>query len=80
MATKLARMVTFHEGIPPIKSCDPLITWYCVMTWLTKNIYTTTKPMTTEHDIITTKSMFIKLDSMVTYLEELLPIYNHMTL
>ena len=45
-----------------------------------KHIYTTTKPMTTEHDSITTKSMFIKLDSMVTYLEELLPIYNHMTL
>ena len=27
MATKLGRMVTYSEGLPPVKSNDPLITW-----------------------------------------------------
>ena len=29
IATKLARVLTYYEGIPPIKSDDPLITWSC---------------------------------------------------
>ena len=27
VATKLGRVVTYHEGLPPIESQDPLITW-----------------------------------------------------
>ena len=29
MATKLGRMVTYLDGLLPIKSHDPLITWSC---------------------------------------------------
>ena len=28
MATKLDRVVTCHEGLPPVKPHDHLITWY----------------------------------------------------
>ena len=28
MATKRGRRVTYHEGLPPIKSLEPLITWF----------------------------------------------------
>ena len=65
MATKLGRIVTFHEGIPLRKSHDPLTTWSCEITWQTKNIFTTTKPMAT------------KLGSVMTYLEGLLPIKSY---
>ena len=26
------QVVTYHEGLPPIKSDDPLITWFCKIT------------------------------------------------
>ena len=39
MAIKLGRGVTYHEGVPPIKSHDPLITWSCKITRQTKPIY-----------------------------------------
>ena len=29
MATKPDRVVTYYEGLPPLKSHDPLITWSC---------------------------------------------------
>ena len=29
MATKLGRVVTYYEQLPPIKSHDSLITWFC---------------------------------------------------
>ena len=32
MATKLGRMVTYFDGIIPIKSHDPVITWSCDIT------------------------------------------------
>ena len=52
IATKVGRMVTYLEGLLPIKSHRPLITlitWFCETTWQTISIYisTTTVPMTT---------------------------------
>ena len=44
------------------KSHDSLITWFCEVTWQTKNIYTTRVSMAT------------KLDKMITYLDEFLSI------
>ena len=38
MATKLDRVVTYHERLPSIKIHDLLITWYCEITWQTKTI------------------------------------------
>ena len=38
MATKLVRGLTYHQGIPTIKSHDPLASWSCKITWQTKNI------------------------------------------
>ena len=32
MATKLGRMITYLDGLLPIKSCGPLITWSCEIT------------------------------------------------
>ena len=32
MANKRDRVVTHHDGLPPIKSRDPLIMWYCKIT------------------------------------------------
>ena len=29
IATKLDRMVTYHEGLPPVKLHNPLIKWSC---------------------------------------------------
>ena len=40
MATKLGSLVTFHEGLPPIKSHDFLITWSCRITRHTELIIT----------------------------------------
>ena len=31
-------MVTHHQGLPPIESIDPFITWSCYITWRTKTI------------------------------------------
>ena len=38
MATKFATMFTNHEGLPLIKSHDPLVTWCFEVTWKIKNI------------------------------------------
>ena len=65
VATKLGRMVTYHDGPPPIESSDHLIMWPCKITWQTKNISTTTVPMAT------------KLGREVIYLKGLLPINSH---
>ena len=27
MATKLGKVLAYYKGLPPIKSCDPFITW-----------------------------------------------------
>ena len=32
MATKLGRVVAYHEELPPVKSHDFLITWSCEIT------------------------------------------------
>ena len=40
MATKVGRVVTYHEGLPPIKSHDRLITWSCKITGQTKFVIT----------------------------------------
>ena len=45
MTTKLDRVVTYHKGLPPIKSHDPLITRSCEITWQTKNVSTKILPM-----------------------------------
>ena len=39
MATKLNKVVTYHEGLPLIKWHDP-VTWSCKITWKTKTIIT----------------------------------------
>ena len=69
IATKLGRVVTYHEGLPPIKSHDPLITWSCKITWQTKFIITPLPKV----------AMTRKLGRMVTltYLEGLLTIKSH---
>ena len=38
MATKLGRVMTYHEGLPPTKSNDPLSMWSWEIMWQTKNI------------------------------------------
>ena len=38
MTTKFGRVVTYHEGLPHIKSHDPLITWSAEIMWQTKII------------------------------------------
>ena len=38
MATKLSSMVTYLDCILPIKPDDDIITWFCEITWQTKNI------------------------------------------
>ena len=62
LATKRVRVVTYHEGLPPIKSHDFLIMWSCEIKWQTKSMSTTRVSMATN------------FDGMVTYLEGLLPI------
>ena len=52
IATKVGRIVTYLEGLLPIKlhrSLITLTTWFCEITWHTISIYisTTTAPMTT---------------------------------
>ena len=36
MATKLGRVVTYHEGLPSTKLHDPLVTQSCKIIWQTK--------------------------------------------
>ena len=36
MATKLGRVVTYHEGLPSTKLHDPLVTQPCKIIWQTK--------------------------------------------
>ena len=61
MATKRGRMITYLDGLLPIKSLDSLITWSCEITWETKSII-----------LNTTVLMVTKLGRMVTYLQGLL--------
>ena len=61
MVIKLVRLVTY-EGLPLIKSRDPLITLSCEISWKTKNISTIRVLMAT------------KPGRMLTYLDRLLPI------
>ena len=63
MVTKRDRMETNLEGLLPVKSQDPLITWSCNITWQTKTI-TSPLPVPT----------ITKLTRIVTNLEGLLPI------
>ena len=37
MVTKLSIVLTYHQGVLPIKSHDPLIMLPCEIMWLTKN-------------------------------------------
>ena len=41
MATKRGWLVTYHGGLLPTMSHDPLIKWFCEMTWWTKIIIST---------------------------------------
>ena len=36
--TKLGKLVTCHEGLPPIMLLHPLVTWSCKILWQTKII------------------------------------------
>ena len=36
MFTKLCRMITYLDGLLPLKSQDPLVTWPCKITWQNK--------------------------------------------
>ena len=66
LATKLRRMVTYLNGLLPIRSNNCLITWSCKVTLQTKIIiFTTRVPLAT------------KLCRMVTYLNGLLPIKSN---
>ena len=38
MATKLGWIIIYLDGLLPIKSHDPLITWSCKITWQAKII------------------------------------------
>ena len=65
MTTKLGRMVTYLEGLLPIKSHDPLILCCSKITWQTKSI------------IPPLPHCLTKLDRMVTCLEGLAPIKSN---
>ena len=52
--------MTYFEGLLPIKSHEPLITWFCGITWQTKSIIY-------YHN--STMTMTVKLGRMVTYCE-----------
>ena len=54
MATKLGPVVTFHDGLQPIKSYDPLITWSFKITCQDNYISTTRVSMATKLDKIVT--------------------------
>ena len=50
MATGLGRVMTYLDGLRPLKSHDPLITWLCEIMWQTNHcISNTTVPMATKH-------------------------------
>ena len=61
--TKLCRVVFYHQGLPPIKLHDPLITWSFEITWQTKNHY----------NFAIRVAMAIKLCRIVTYHDGFLP-------
>ena len=69
VATKLGRVVTYHQGFPPIKSRNLLITWSGRIKSQNKAVYL--------HYIT---PMATKLGRVVTYLEGLLRIKSHMAL
>ena len=61
MTSKLGRMVTYLDGLLPIKSGDPLIAWPCETMRLAKTI-------------VSSQSMSTKLGRIVTYLQDLINI------
>ena len=65
--TKLGRVVAYHEGLPPIKSHEALITWSSNISWQTKFIINST----------TRVVMTTKLGKMVAHLNGLLPIKSY---
>ena len=60
-------MVTYLDGLAPIKFHHSLITWSCKVTWQAKVIYIFTAAV----------PMAIKHGKMVTYIDGLLPIKLH---
>ena len=46
--TQLIRVLTYHEGLPPVKTHNPLITWSCKITWQAKNILLSQCPWLTK--------------------------------
>ena len=64
MTNKLSRMVTYLEGLLPIELLNPLVMWFCKITWQTKTITKTSK---------TQKPVATKPGRIVIYLERLLP-------
>ena len=81
MGTKLGRVVTYHEGIPPIKSRDPLITWSCEITRQTKTIINSTTRLAVgsyqKRHMNVLSLLATKLGRTVTYLNSFLPIKSH---
>ena len=62
MTTKLDRLKTCLERVPPKMSHEPLITWSCEIMRQIKNISTTTIPMANN------------INRVITYNDELPPI------
>ena len=67
---KLVRMVTYLDGLLPIKSYDPFITCSCNITWQTKMIISSLTQFLWPSNL----AMVMK---MVICLDELLPIKTH---
>ena len=55
MATRLSRMVTYLDGLQPVKSLDPLISCSCGIMWqtITFYIFSPTVLMATKHRMVT---------------------------
>ena len=47
MSTKHGKVVTYREGLPPLKSHNPLNTWSREVTWEIRNIFAATMHMAT---------------------------------
>ena len=78
MASKLAKVVIYHEELPLIKLLDPSITWFCKVTWHVKYFSTCTQLALSTCNISTcTRPMAIKHGKMMTHTDELPPIHSH---
>ena len=64
---KLAKVLTYHEELPVIKSHSPLIKWSCKITWQTKTI----------RSPLPQCQWLTKLSRMVTHQDGLSPIKSH---